>query len=105
MLLARFMRTAIALVLLVVSSPALAEPKVAAGISAGLFQNKEDAAAGIDSTQTLGLWGRAGLSKRVSEIVQPSSSARLQSTRTGRFGCARATSAASSATSSAPLWP
>jgi hypothetical protein len=36
---------------------------------------------------------------------QPSSSARDQSSRTGRPGTARAASAASSATSSAPLWP
>ncbi len=82
------MRPVIALALLVVSSPAFAEPKVAAGISAGLFQNTEDAAAGIDSTQTLGLWGRAGLSNRVSAQLEVTRHQSQEGCATCTFGTA-----------------
>lgn len=60
------MRTIVALVILAAAAPAAAETQVTVGASAGLFQNKEDAAAGVDSTETLGLWGRVGFSKRLS---------------------------------------
>lgn len=80
------MRTALALAVPLILAPAVAqaEPKVTAGVSAGLFQNKEDAAAGIDSTETLGLYGRVGLSKRLS--------AQLEITRhESQEGCATCT--------------
>ncbi len=60
------MRTIVALALLAAAAPAAAETQVTVGASAGLFQNKDDAAAGLDSTETLGLWGRLGFSKRIS---------------------------------------
>jgi hypothetical protein len=65
------MRTAIASLLVAVpislfSRSAAAEPRVTIGASAGLWQNEEDAHAGVDSSQTLGLWGRLGLTKRLS---------------------------------------
>lgn len=60
------MRTIVALAILTSSASVAAESQVTIGASAGLFQNKEDAAAGLDSTETLGLWGRLAFSKRVS---------------------------------------
>ncbi len=47
-----------------------AETKVTIGASSGLFQNEQDAKAGLDSTETLGLWGRVGLSKRLSAQLE-----------------------------------
>jgi hypothetical protein len=62
------MRIAIASLITALALPAIAEAesRVTVGASVGLWQNEEDANAGIDSSQTLGLWGRFGLTRRVS---------------------------------------
>lgn len=64
------MRLALAAVLLAIAVPAAADTKVSVGASAGLWQNKQEAEAGIDSTETIGLWARAGLTKRISAQLE-----------------------------------
>jgi hypothetical protein len=65
-------------------SIAAAETKVTVGATAGLWQNKQDAQDGADSIHTLGLYGRVGLSKRLS--------AQLEITRhQSQEGCATCT--------------
>jgi hypothetical protein len=51
----------------VIALPSLAAANpVTAGINLGVTQNKEDGASGIDASDTVGLYGRLGFSKRVS---------------------------------------
>lgn len=51
----------------VIALPSLAAANpVTAGINLGVTQNKEDGAAGIDASDTVGLYGRLGFSKRIS---------------------------------------
>src|SRR6185503_1028245 len=67
MLVARSMRIAIALTVLAIptlSFDAGANP-VTVGASVGLSETKIDSDNGADATQTLGLFGRLGFSKRV----------------------------------------
>lgn len=47
------------------SSTAAANP-ITAGINVGVTQNKEDGEAGLDASDTIGLFGRLGFNKRVS---------------------------------------
>lgn len=70
------------------ASTVAAETKVTVGASAGLFQNKEDAEAGFDSTETLGLWGRVGLSKRLSAQLEIARHQSQQGCDTCTFGTA-----------------
>lgn len=66
------------------ASYATAETKLTVGASAGLFHNKQDAQDGLDSQQTLGLWGRIGLTRRLS--------GQLELTRhEAQYGCATCT--------------
>lgn len=68
------------------ASTAVAETKVTVGASAGLFQNKQDAELGVDSSQTLGLWGRIGLSKRLSAQLEITRHQSQQGCDTCTFG-------------------
>ncbi len=70
------------------ASAVAAETKVVVGVSAGLFHNKEDAEAGFDSTETLGLWGRVGLSKRLSAQLEIARHQSQQGCDTCTFGTA-----------------
>lgn len=70
------------------ASTAAADTKVTIGASAGLFQNKQDAQAGFDSTQTLGLWARAGMTKRLSAQLEISRHQSEQGCDTCTFGTA-----------------
>jgi len=61
----RGIATALPIALLSVPALAHANP-LTFGAALGLTQSDTDADAGLDATQTLGLWGRLGLSSRVS---------------------------------------
>lgn len=51
----------------VIALPSLAAANpITAGVNVGVTQSKEDGAAGIDASDTIGLFGRLGFSKRVS---------------------------------------
>ena len=72
----------------VLAGTAAADTKVTVGASAGLFQSKQDAVAGFDATQTLGLFARGGLTKRLSAQLEVARHQSQQGCDTCTFGTA-----------------